>query len=82
MSSIDVVTNFWIDKKKVVATLIDMGRKRLTDAVRRDKPLRVRLRPGEREIIDMAAEAEDLSTSEWVRRLAIKAASLEKKRAK
>jgi hypothetical protein len=66
-----VATKIWIDSNKLVATLIGMGRKRLTDAERRDKPLRVRLTPGERALIDAAAGG---NASEWARTLLISAA--------
>jgi len=59
-----------------------MGRKRLSENERRDKPLRVRLRPGEREIIDFAASKADMTASEWARSLILPAAQQAQKKVK
>jgi uncharacterized protein (DUF1778 family) len=59
-----------------------MGRKRLTENERRDKPLRVRLRPGEREIIDIAADLSEMTASEWARSLILPAAQQAQKKRK
>jgi uncharacterized protein (DUF1778 family) len=48
-----------------------MGRKKLPDDERREKPLRIRLSPDERELIDRAAEG---NASAWARRVLLQAA--------
>jgi len=48
-----------------------MGRKKLPDAERREKPLRIRLSPEEREEIDRAANG---NSSSWAREILLKAA--------
>jgi uncharacterized protein (DUF1778 family) len=48
-----------------------MGRKKLPDDVRREKPLRIRLSPEERELVDTAAGG---NASAWARELLLKAA--------
>jgi len=53
-----------------------MGRKRLSDDDRREKPLRIRLTPEERESIDKAADG---NASAWARQLLLKAAQKRKK---
>ena len=54
-----------------------MGRKRLSDDDRREKPLRIRLKPEEREAID---EASGGNSSAWAREVLLKAAKTPKKR--
>lgn len=51
-----------------------MGRKKLPDEERREKPLRIRLSSEERGEIDRAAEAKGQTTSEWARELLLRAA--------
>ena len=52
-----------------------MGRKRLPDEDRRDKPLRIRLTDDERDAIDTAAElAGHKGSSGWARETLLKAA--------
>ena len=46
-----------------------MGRKRLSDDTRRDKPLRIRLNDEERTLVDSVAEADGVSTAGWARLL-------------
>lgn len=48
-----------------------MGRKRLSDTERREKPLRIRLTPEERESVDHASGG---NTSAWARDVLLKAA--------
>jgi uncharacterized protein (DUF1778 family) len=59
-----------------------VGRHALSNAERREKPLRIRLAPPERKEIDDAADATSLATSSWARmvllREARKAAKKEK----
>lgn len=62
-----MATKIWLDGKKIVATILGMGRKRLPDDERREKPLRVRLTAAERSEVDAAAQAQELTTSEWAR---------------
>ncbi|MBI1314189.1 hypothetical protein GC176_23085 [bacterium] len=57
-----------------MATLTVMGRPRLSDEDRRDKPLRIRLADAEREKIDAAAEAAGMTASKWARQLLLDAA--------
>ena len=71
-----------LTEKKSWLQLFSMGRKRLSENERRDKPLRVRLRPGEREILDFAANEAEMKTSEWVRTVSLKAAQLSRKMGK
>lgn len=64
-----------------MATITKMGRKRLPDEERRDKPLRIRLTDAEREVIDNAAEsAGENSTSRWARDTLLRAAKREQKK--
>lgn len=57
-----------------------MGRKRLPDDERRDKPLRIRLTPEERELVDGAAESQEQASAGWARDVLIReAAKLAKK---
>lgn len=56
-----------------------MGRKRLPDDVRREKPLRIRLSQEERELIDDAAGGAG-KTSNWAREVLVKTAKREAKR--
>jgi uncharacterized protein (DUF1778 family) len=53
-----------------------MGRKRLSDDERREKPLRIRLTPEERQSIDRAAGD---NASAWARNVLLKAAKRGKK---
>jgi uncharacterized protein (DUF1778 family) len=53
-----------------------MGRKRLSDDERREKPLRIRLTPDERKAIDRASDG---NASAWARELLIKAATKARK---
>jgi uncharacterized protein (DUF1778 family) len=48
-----------------------MGRKKLSDDVRREKPLRIRLSPEERAAVDKAAGGK---TSTWAREALLRAA--------
>jgi uncharacterized protein (DUF1778 family) len=48
-----------------------MGRKRLPDDDRREKPLRIRLNAEERQLLDKAAAGK---TSSWAREVLLKAA--------
>jgi hypothetical protein len=55
-----------------------MGRKKLPPEKFRQKPLRIRLNPEERRLVDEAAEAEGLrSTSAWARRTLLRLAALQ-----
>ena len=54
-----------------------MGRKRLPDDERREKPLRIRLKPEEREEIDSASGG---NSSAWAREVLLKAARKPKKK--
>lgn len=54
-----------------MATLFDMGRKKLSDDLRREKPLRIRLSIDERAEVDKAADGK---TSTWAREVILKAA--------
>lgn len=55
----------------VVATIADMGRNKLPDDERREKPLRIRLSKDERAEIDKAADGK---ASTWARDVLLKAA--------
>ena len=58
-----------------------MGRKRLEDKERRDKPLRIRLTDAERELFDeAAAKAGYNGSSGWARDVLLKAAERESKK--
>jgi uncharacterized protein (DUF1778 family) len=48
-----------------------MGRKKLPDDIRREKPLRIRLSADEREAVDKAADGK---TSSWARTVLLRAA--------
>jgi uncharacterized protein (DUF1778 family) len=48
-----------------------MGRKRLSDEERREKPLRIRLKPDERELVDKASGG---NSSAWARDVLLRAA--------
>jgi hypothetical protein len=48
-----------------------MGRKKLPDKERREKPLRIRLSPEERKLVDGAAGG---NSSAWAREVLLKAA--------
>ncbi|MDZ4686479.1 MAG: hypothetical protein SH850_15530 [Planctomycetaceae bacterium] len=52
-----------------------MGRKRLSDDERRDKPLRIRLTPEERELVDEAAGTHDESSAGWAREILLREAA-------
>jgi uncharacterized protein (DUF1778 family) len=52
-----------------------MGRKRLPDDERRDKPLRIRLTPEERALVDQAAESHEASSAGWAREILIREAT-------
>ena len=54
-----------------------MGRKRLSDDDRREKPLRIRLKPEEREEIDRASGG---NSSAWARDVLLRAAKKPKKK--
>jgi hypothetical protein len=54
-----------------------MGRKRLDDDERREKPLRIRLKPEEREAIDKASGG---NSSAWAREVLLKAAKKPRKK--
>ena len=59
-----------------MATVTRMGRRPLSDEDRRDKPFRIRMTDEERQQVDSAAEsAGDKSSSQWARRVLLKAAS-------
>ena len=57
-----------------------MGRKRLPDRERREKPLRIRLTDEERELIDRAATAASSKSSAWARAVLLKAAQRQLRR--
>ena len=57
-----------------------MGRKRLPDRERREKPLRIRLADEERELIDRAATAASSKSSAWARAVLLKAAQRQLRR--
>lgn len=50
-------------------------RERLTDDERRDKPLRIRLTPEERAVIDKAAEYHEESSARWARETLLREAT-------
>jgi uncharacterized protein (DUF1778 family) len=52
-----------------------MGRKRLSDDERRDKPLRIRLTPEERALVDEAAETREDTSAGWAREVLIREAT-------
>jgi uncharacterized protein (DUF1778 family) len=58
-----------------------MGRKRLPDDERREKPLRIRLTPEERELVDKAAESHEETSSGWAREVLLREAAKAAKKA-
>jgi uncharacterized protein (DUF1778 family) len=69
-----VATEISIDRKKVVATLIFMGRKKLPADERKGKVFRFRATDEERELIEAAASAAGKTSSEWAREILVKTA--------
>jgi len=51
-----------------------MGRKRLPESEKREKPLRILLRADERRTVDAAARAEGKTTSAWAREVLLTSA--------
>ena len=72
--SIDVAT-YSVDFLQIRGYTYRMGRKRLPDDVRREKPLRIRLNDEERSLVDSAATALDETASEYARRVLLKNAT-------
>jgi uncharacterized protein (DUF1778 family) len=66
---------FRLDAKIICGYTFDMGRKKLPESDRREKPLRIRLNSDERRLIDKAAAG---NTSSWAREVLLSAAKKRK----